>query len=126
MTVLDTSFLIEVERGTTAAVKLVEELDAQTDILRIPAAAWVEYLATFAPTPRSHAVRRLESSSTLEAFTRDLADEAARLQYELMREGRPLRWHDLQIAATAIRLRETLVTTDIAFHEVPGLDVRRP
>jgi predicted nucleic acid-binding protein len=126
MTVLDSSFLIEVERGTGPAMSLLRELETQADALRIPAAAWAEYLSTYAPTRRGKAVRELEASSTLEAFAREMADEAARLQSELMREGRGLAWHDLQVAATALYLRETLVTTDAAFRDLPGLDVRFP
>lgn len=126
MSVLDTSFLIEVERGASAATRLLAQVESQSDALRIPAAVWVEYLSTFEPTRRGDAVKRLDGASTFEPFTREAADEAARLQHELMREGRGLGWHDLQIAATALYLRETLITTDAAFRGLPGLDVRFP
>jgi hypothetical protein len=124
MTVLDTSFLIQVERGVTSAMAVLDDLEGRSEPLRIPAAAWVEYLSTFGPSQRGQAVGHLESSASFEPFTRDAADEAARLQHELMREGLGLGWHDLQIAATALHFGETLVTADKTFGGLPGLDVR--
>ena len=124
MTVLDTSFLIHLERGDTKAESLLRELEARSDPVRVPAAAWVEFLSTFPPGPRGEAVRRLEGSVSFEPFSRETADEAARLQFELLREGRGLGWHDLQVAATALYLRETLVSSDRAFRDLPGLDLR--
>lgn len=124
MTVLDTSFLIHLERGDEKAEAVLEELEGQSGPLRVPAAAWVKFLSTFPPRQRGEAVRRLEASVSFEPFSREAADEAARLQHDLLREGRGLGWHDLQVAAAALYLRETLVSSDRAFRNVPGLDLR--
>jgi predicted nucleic acid-binding protein len=56
-------------------------------------------------------------------LTREIADEAARLQADMKRSGTPLGWHDLQIAAAAMYLREPLVSNDKVFAKVPGLQL---
>lgn len=126
MAVLDTSFLIAVERDRDWAVDLYVDLEAARAPLRIPAAVWVEYLYKLSPSNRSRAVHELERATIFEPFTRVLADEAARLQHELAREGAVLGWHDLQVATTALSYDEPLATRDAAFDRVAGLEVRCP
>lgn len=123
MTVLDTTILIALERGNAKAEGLLKELEARAEPLRIPVAVWVEFLSTFGAAVRAEAIRRLERAGSFVPFTRELADEAARLQHELAREGRALGWHDLQVAATAVYVREALVSSDRSFRGVPGLDL---
>lgn len=123
MAVLDSTFLIAIERGTPAALARFAELKARREPMRVPAAAWVEYLSSFTPSTRAKASRILEESAIFEPFTRALADDAARIQFELRREGKVLGWHDLQIAATALAHNESLVSADAGFAIVPGLDV---
>lgn len=65
----------------------------------------------------------MEAGTRFEPFTRQLADEAARLQFELFRAGEPLGWHDLQVATTALHYGEPVVTSDRRFEAVPGLAV---
>ena len=123
MAVLDSTFLIALERGAASALARFKELKEQREPMRIPAATWVEYLSSFPPASRAKASRILEESAIFEPFTRSLADDAARIQFELRREGKTLGWHDLQIAATALAHNESLVTADAGFGIVPGLDV---
>jgi predicted nucleic acid-binding protein len=124
--VADTSFLVAYERASDRRASELDALIAGAGPLRVPAAAWTEFLAFLPPAKRSRAVAELESSASFEAFTRELADEAARLQHELLREGRPLSWNDLQIAATALHFGEPLLTADRAFARVPGLEIVSP
>lgn len=125
MVVADTSFLVAYERASEARAEELEALMTGPGPLRVPAAAWTEYLSFLAPAARSKAVTQLESATAFEAFSRELADEAARLQHELLRDGKPLSWNDLQIAATALHYNEALLTADRAFARVPGLEIVR-
>lgn len=123
MTVLDTSFLVALEGGSDGAEALLDDLRERRDALRVPGAVWTEYLSGFDPIPREEARAVLEAEVTFEAFTRTLADEAARLQAELADGGEPLGWHDLQVATTALHHDEPVVTVDAGFEAVPGLGV---
>jgi len=123
MAVIDTTFLVALEKGSPAAKALNAEIRSSGQARRIPAAVWVEYLTGFPPMDRDNGQRALEGGGTFEAFTRNLADEAARLQFDLLRAGEPLAWHDLQIATTALHYGEPLITSDARFDGVPGLAV---
>lgn len=113
------------ERAEPGALGLAQRLAAERTSLHVPAAAWIEFLAGFAPPRRPAAVRRLEGACSFIPLDREIADEAARLQHELAREGRTLAWHDLQVAATAARLQDPLVTRDERLRAVPGLELIR-
>lgn len=112
-----------VEAGADEAEDLLSDLRERGDALRIPGAVWTEYLSGFDPLPREEARAALEAEVTFEAFTRPLADEAARLQAELAGTGEPLGWHDLQVATTALHHDEPVATADAGFEAVPGLGV---
>lgn len=102
----------------------MELLTAEAAPLRVPAAVWIEYLAAMSPAERTDASRALESLVTFVPLDRAVADRAATLQSELLERGRPLAWHDLQVAATALELQEDVVTKDARYRDVPGLAVR--
>jgi predicted nucleic acid-binding protein len=121
--VLDTTFLIDLEKGAEAARGLHEDLRSGTEAVRVPAAVWTEYLSGFPPQDRDAAREALEAGARFEPFTRRLADAAARLQAELVQGGDPLGWHDLQVATTALHYDEHLVSSDGRFEAVPGLAV---
>lgn len=125
MVVLDTTFLIDLERGSEGAHEAYKGLIERRKPVRLPAAAWTEYLSGFPPLDRDAARDRLEGGVRFEPFSRRLADAASRLQFELMRAGEPLGWHDLQIAVTALEYEEVLLSSDPQFSKVPGLGVER-
>lgn len=124
MAILDTTFLVALQRGEQAALDLLSEFRQFGAPLRVPAAVWVEYLSGFPPGSRSRVTQELTNSCVFEPFDRAQADAAARLQHELAKGGLPLSWHDLQIAATAFVAGEPLLTSDEGFQRVVGLDVR--
>ena len=67
-----------------------------------------------------HAFQRLR----LWSFDKAAAEEFGRLSAELRRRGRPMQQIDVQIAAIAICLGNTVVVTkDSDFAAVPGLDI---
>lgn len=122
MAVLDTTFLIAVEKKDPKAMEVLGELRVGRAVLRVPAAAWTEYLSSMRPARRHLARGILMTSTVFEPFGLELADAAAALQYELQRDGMPLGWHDLQIAATALHHRDPVVSNDGVFRRVPGLE----
>lgn len=121
MTVLDTTVLVARSRNVPGAIAALQRNEEKGVPMRVPAAVWVEFLSVYGPAPRSAAVGALESMVRFEAFDRVLADEAIRLQHELLRSGRRLAWHDLQVAATALHYNEPLVSNDRGYDVVPGL-----
>lgn len=123
MVVLDSTFLIDLQRGRRGAAETLEDLLRAGHALRVPAAAWVEYLSAFPEPGLGPAMRALEARATFVAFDRGVAEAAAALQHDLSARGRPLAPHDLQVAATALRLDEPLVSNDRAFRRVRGLVV---
>lgn len=126
MPVLDTSYLIALERDDLGAWLVLERLQETGAPLRIPAAAWVEYLFAMQAEKRARAIQELEAALVFEPFTRELADAASRLQHALRARGAALGWHDLQVAVTALHYNDSLVTTDKAFAAVPDLHVVVP
>lgn len=121
MVVLDTTVLIDLERGSAKAAALIARLGPP---LRVPAVVWAEFLRNLPGLQRQRAAARLEAAVVFEPFDRELADEAARLWYDLAEEGRVLSQADLQVAATALRRGEPLVSNDVSFRQVPGLDLK--
>lgn len=125
MPVLDTSYLIALERDDLGAWLVMEKLQESGRVLRVPAAVWVEYLFAMSAEKRARAIEELDAALVFEPFTRELADAASRLQHALRARGAALGWHDLQIAVTALHHNDSLVTTDKAFEAVPDLHVVR-
>lgn len=124
MAVLDTTFLVAVEKAEPEAVDQYRDLEAGREAVRVPAAVWIEYCSGFGPKERDEARETLEAAVTFEPFTRRMADEAARIQHELMRSGDTLGWHDVQVATTALHYEEVLLSNDERFSSVPGLAVQ--
>jgi predicted nucleic acid-binding protein len=122
--VLDTSFLIDLEADEPRAWARLEGLTAAAAPFRVPAAVWIEYLAPMSPAERSDAARALESLVQFVPLDRGIADRAATLQAEMLERGKPLAWHDLQVAATALEVQEEVVSNDARFRDVPGIAVR--
>jgi tRNA(fMet)-specific endonuclease VapC len=126
---LDTSTLIEIERGTLDLEKAAGEANEPVGMAAITAC---ELLRGVAKLPAG--VRRARSERWLEAllsvvpvvdYDLDIARVHAALWAELSALGRSLGAHDLMIAATAISLGFELATRDAAFRAVPDLVLRR-
>lgn len=123
MTVLDTTFLVDLERRKPSALALMKHLETSRVPVRVPTAAWLEFLASFPPLQRHRIAIHMMRSVICEPFTKELAEASASIWFELARKGKTMPWHDLQVAATALRYDEPLVTNDDVFDRVPGLAV---
>lgn len=123
MAVLDTSFLLDLERGLPDAQRALGDLESFAPLMRVPAPVWLEYLSGFEPIKAARAAQWLDRTVVFEPMGREIAAHAVRLQRELFAAGRPLAYHDLWIAATAVHHDEELVTRDRGFDDIPGLVV---
>lgn len=121
---VDTNFLVDVEAERPGALATLDRIVVREEDLRVPAAVWVEFLAGANPGRRSGLEQALQAGTYLHPFGEAEAREAVALHRELMDLGRPLKWHDLQVAATARLLGEPLVSNDQAFRHVPRLEVK--
>jgi tRNA(fMet)-specific endonuclease VapC len=126
---LDTSILVEIERGTLDLERAVGDLNEPVAMAAITAC---ELLCGIARLPVG--VRRARSERWLETllgvvpvidYDVDIARVHAALWAELTALGKTLGAHDLIIAATAISVGFEVATRDAAFRAVPELAVRR-
>ena len=126
---LDTSILIDVERGTLDLERAAGDANEPVAMAAITAC---ELLRGVAKLPAG--VRRARSERWLETllgvvpvidYDVDIARVHAALWAELTALGKSLGAHDLMIAATALSLGFELATRDAAFREVPELVLRR-
>lgn len=119
-TLLDTSFLIDVERGAAAL--------SEAEDVAIAAITASELLHGAHRADRAHRAGRLAfvewvlDTIPTQPFTLQLARIHSRLWAEREAAGKPLGAHDLLVASTAIALGFDLATTDRrAFSGIPGL-----
>ena len=121
---LDTTFLIDAERG---GVNLDEAIDDDDDVA-IAAVTVAELLVGvgLASGKRRDArqvyVEEILESLPIMAYDRNVAVEHAELLVAVRGQGRPRGAHDLLIAATARATHRTIVTADQqAFTNLPGV-----
>lgn len=125
-TLLDTSFLIEIERGRAAG------LDAEEDV----AIAAITASELLQGVLRASAVHRAQRESFIEGiletiptipFSLRVARVHASLWAQLAAARRTIDAHDFQIASTAISLGWPLATLDRRhFADIPGLRLANP
>jgi tRNA(fMet)-specific endonuclease VapC len=121
---LDTTFLIDAERGD---VTLDDAIDDDDDVA-IAAVTVAELLVgvELASGKRRDArkvyVEEILESLPIIAYDRNVAVEHAELLVAVREQGRPRGAHDLLIAATARATDRTVVTADQeAFTDLPGV-----
>lgn len=121
---LDTTFLVDAERGNEA----LDELIADDDDVAIAAITVAELtvgvrLASARERPRRQSyVEELVTSIPVLPYDEIVALEHANLLVAVRRAGRPRGAHDLIIAATALSAGRTVVSADRrAFDGLPGV-----
>lgn len=121
---LDTTFLIDAERG---GANLDEVIDDDDDVA-IAAVTVAELLVGvgLASGKRRDArkvyVEEILESLPIIAYDRNVAVEHAELLVAVRGQGRPRGAHDLLIAATARATHRTIITADQqAFTDLPGV-----
>lgn len=124
MAVLDTSFLIDLDRRHSGAVDVLRDLVEREANLLVPFIVGLQFAAGHKDSALAWA--RLRDDYTVVEFTPEMAEEATPLARALGRRGVFPGWSDFLIAATALHYGEPLATADgRAFPSVPGLRLVR-
>ena len=110
MAVLDSSFLIDLERRTPEAMEALDRLVTEEESLLVAPQAAIEYLSGI--EDRATALRVLEESFVMVALERDHVLEAARLARDAFGAGSFPGWADAQIVAAAVLEATFVVTAD--------------
>lgn len=119
--VLDTTFLIDLQREPRRTGPILERLVDEGDVLLVPLQVAVEYCAGCKEPAR--AFHDLGLAYTLVAFDEEHARRAAELAQRALLAGTLPGWADVQVAAVAL-LHGTYVVTRNARHFRDGLGVR--
>lgn len=125
--ILDSTFLIDVLRGSHDVSELVEELDASG----VPFVSAITVMELYegihlsnASEAERQAVTDLLTDVTELPFDRKCAMEAGRINAELISDGQGVDETDVQIAATALVHDTPVVTRNVDhFERVEGLEV---
>ena len=126
--ILDSSFLIDVLRGSSDVVELIEAVDA-TGTPFVSAVTVVElsegiHLAEATEDEQAN-VRQLLTDINELPFDRDCAVRAGRINADLVSSGEPIDETDVMIAATALVHDYPVVTRNVDhFERIDGLTVR--
>ena len=125
MRCLDSSFLIDLVRGTPAAVRKARALEASKEQLSMTAPAMTEVLRGAYYRGGQELRDTLEMLAGLDILEvdEDVAAEAGRMGAELLRRGMEMGAVDLMIAAAAKLSGHILVTRDSSFFGIPDLAV---
>lgn len=124
---LDTTFLVDAERGGDHLDSLVDDDDdvAVAAITIAELRVGVELSAGRVREDRSNFVDEVVGSLEVVEYGLEVAASHAELLVAVRRQGRPRGAHDLIIAATAKAKNRTVVTADHrAFDGLPGVAVR--
>jgi tRNA(fMet)-specific endonuclease VapC len=121
---LDTTFLIDAERGDVALDAAIDD-DDDVAIAAVTVAellVGIELASGKRRDTRRVYVEEILESLPIIAYDRNVAVEHAELLVTVRKQGRPRGAHDLLIAATARATDRTIVTGDQeAFTDLPGV-----
>jgi tRNA(fMet)-specific endonuclease VapC len=123
MAVVDSTFLIDVSKKRPSAVQLLHELEERGEGLEAPAPVLTEVMVGAYLRGGPYAQRTQSMMRTIDIIKvgPELADEAAKLGGDLMRQGTTLDAVDLLVAEVAKQHHSFVVSRDPDFSRVPGL-----
>ena len=125
MTIIDTSAMVSFLNGTPEAVKKIEELTNQGDMIAITTITVYELLkgAQLSSRQKENLLEVTEAISSVQILdlSNDACLEAARIYCTLKEEGKLIGEFDILIAAIAKTNGEAILTRDQHFKSVPGL-----
>src|SRR3989338_1586195 len=126
MTCLETTFLIDLLRGSPS-VKIVKDQLSKEENLTIALPSimelWIGALLSKHNETEKEKIHELLESFDLLPFDVESAKTAAEIQYALLQKGAPIQLTDTMIAAIAQVHGHVLVTRDEHFARIPGLRV---
>ncbi len=121
MAVLDTSFLIDLERNLETATSALDWLLGHEEPLLVPAQVAIEYLAGI-DDPEA-ALHRINTSFVLVGVDQEQVLVAGRAARRALQAGLRPGWADLQVAALALLEAAVIVTADPGGFERLGCNV---
>ena len=126
--ILDTSFLIDVMNADDAALRNVDEIEADSIEQNVPAMTLQElYIGVGASDLSERERRKIEyvvESRPILPTTEEIARKAGRIDGRLRKQGERIDLGDATIGATGIVRDEPVVTGNPQrFERIPGLDV---
>lgn len=129
--ILDTSFLIDLMNGDSAAVSFAEQIEREKQTQRIPAQVVYELYVgigyTETPAEERRVIETILDSRPVVNTTAEIAKIAGRIDGQLRRVGKQVASNDVIIGATARYYDDTLVTTNPSdFERIPDVRVRVP
>ena len=130
MRLFNTTYLIDLTNSDTGAVEKAKKVDGEESLAAVSVITVHEYLLGVHlrySEPKELTEKLARAKRDLTPFqviplTVEMVEESSRLQAQMERKGQPMGINDLYIASTALELKLTLVTRDLAdFRKVPGL-----
>jgi predicted nucleic acid-binding protein len=123
MKCVDSTFCIDLSKGSPGALAKAEELSKTGERLAIPAPALTEFLVGAFHQGGRRLAQALEYISELEVLdvTEPISFDAARLGGECSRRGEAVGTLDLLIASTAKHHHAPLLSRDSDLARIPGL-----
>jgi predicted nucleic acid-binding protein len=126
--ILDTSFLIDIQRGDDAAVAMAEEIEAGDRPRRVPHVVLYElYVGVGKGVQSERTEAKLDevlSTLPLEPTTPAIARRAGRIEGVLQADGGAVGAVDALVGATALAYGEPVVTADVEdFERMPDVAV---
>jgi tRNA(fMet)-specific endonuclease VapC len=120
---IDSTFCVDLAKGSPGALAKAGELSQAGDRLAIPAPALTEFLVGAFHQGGRRLAQALEYIAQLEVLdvTEPISIDAARLGGECSRRGEAVGTLDLLIAATAKHHHAPLLSRDSDFARIPGL-----
>ena len=127
MSILESSFLIDILRARPEAVKLLDKIEANEHTLYIAAPTvmelWLGALESNTKEEEKNKIEELLASFIVLPLDSNSAKRAAEIESDLIRNGKIIETEDIMIAGIALSNGKTLVTRDEHFTRIPGLRV---
>ena len=127
MTVLETSFVIDILQNVPAALKLLDKLQGTESAIYVTSPTvmelWEGALRSKLSDKEKERVDGLLASVAVLHFDVRAAKRAAELRFELSQKGTPVELRDVMIASVTLVNGEMIVTSDSDYARIPGLKV---
>ena len=121
---LDTTVLIDLSKGFGDVLTSLHALVATGAVLGVSAVSVSEFFAGV-PAPERRQWQHWIADLEYWDITREAAALAGAFRYDLARQGRALHIPNALMAATAVVMDATLVTSNIKDYPMPGLRLLR-
>lgn len=127
MVCLDTSCLIDILKGKSSVLPIMQKIDKTEMIIGIPAPAlmelWTGACRSRMSDKEKEKITELMQSLTFFPLDEKSAKEAGEIEAELFAQGTIINHTDIMIAGIARVNNHTLITRDGDYSHIPGLTI---